>query len=220
MPDFKAAIFDLDGTLLDSMWVWKKIDIDFLAKRNLAVPDKYVEGICSMSFRETAEYTIDFFGLKEKAEDIMAEWNQMAIDAYSHHVPLKPNVKEYLYYLKEQGIKLGTATALPKELYEPVLRNNRVYDLFDAFTSADEVSRGKESPDIYLLAAKKLKVRPCDCIVFEDILPGIKSIVSAGMQAYGVYDQYSEQDQEQIRKLSKGYIYDFAEMFLIKEAAL
>lgn len=218
MPDFKAAIFDLDGTLLDSMWVWKKIDIDFLAKRNLAVPDKYVEGICSMSFRETAEYTIDFFGLKEKAEDIMAEWNQMAIDAYSHHVPLKPNVKEYLYILKEQGIKLGTATALPKELYEPVLKNNKVYDLFDAFTSADEVSRGKESPDIYLLAAKKLKVRPCDCIVFEDILPGIKSIVSAGMQAYGVYDKYSEQDQEQIRKLSNGYIFDFAELLLMEEA--
>lgn len=212
MLDFKAAIFDLDGTLLDSMWVWEKIDFDFLAKRRLTVPDKYAQEICSKSFKETAEYTIALFGLKESAEDIMEEWNRMAIDEYSHHVRLKPHAKEYLLFLKELGIKLGTATALPKVLYEPVLRNNRVYELFDAFCSTDEVSCGKESPDIYLLAAKKLNVLPCDCIVFEDVLPAIKGIVSAGMQAYGVYDQYSKHEQAQIRELAKGYIRDFTEM--------
>jgi beta-phosphoglucomutase-like phosphatase (HAD superfamily) len=212
MLDFKAAIFDLDGTLLDSMWVWEKIDVDFLAKRRLTVPDKYAQEICSMSFKEIADYTIALFGLKESAADLMAEWNGMAIDEYSHHVRLKPYAKEYLLFLKELGIKLGTATALPKVLYEPVLRNNGVYELFDAFCSTDEVNCGKESPNIYLLAAKKLNVLPGDCVVFEDVLPAIKGIIAAGMQAYGVYDHYSKHEQAQIREMAKGYIRDFTEM--------
>jgi HAD superfamily hydrolase (TIGR01509 family) len=215
MLDFKAAIFDLDGTLIDSMGVWESIDIDFLArlaKRHLSVPEKYISEISAKSFKEAAEYTIALFGLKEKAEDIIEEWNQMAIDEFSHHIPLKPYAKKYLLFLKEQGIKLGVATALPKVLYEPVLKNNGIYTLFDAFASTDEVVHWKGSPDIYLLAAKKLGVPPCDCVAFEDVLAGIQGIVLAGMQAYGVYDKYSSHEQVQIQKLSKRYIYSFAEV--------
>ncbi len=212
MLDFKAAIFDLDGTLIDSMGVWEKIDIDFLAKRNLTVPENYVGEICTKSFKEAAIYTISLFGLHESTEAIISEWNRMAIDEYSHRVPLKPHAKEYLLFLKNHGIKLGTATALPRVLYEPVLKNNGVYDLFDAFASTDEVKRSKESPDIYLLAAEKLDVCPGKCIAFEDVLPGIQGIISAGMTAYGVYDKYSKNEKTAIQKLSKGYIYDFAEM--------
>jgi beta-phosphoglucomutase-like phosphatase (HAD superfamily) len=212
MFDFKAAIFDLDGTLIDSMGVWEDIDIDFLAKRHLSVPEGYISEISAKSFKEAAEYTISLFGLKERAEDIIEEWNQMAIDEYSHHVPLKPYAKEYLLFLKGQGIKLGVATALPKVLYEPVLKNNGIYALFDAFASTDEVVHWKGSPDIYLLAAKKLGVPSCDCVAFEDVLAGIQGIVLARMQAYGVYDKYSSHEQVQIQELSKRYIYSFAEV--------
>ena len=212
MLDFRAAIFDLDGTLIDSMGVWEDIDIDFLAKRHLSVPEGYISEISAKSFKEAAEYTISLFGLKERAEDIIKELNQMAIDEYGHHVPLKPYAKEYLLFLKRQGIKLGVATALPKVLYEPVLKNNSIYILFDAFSSTDEVAHGKGGPDIYLLAAKELNVPPCDCIAFEDVLAGIQGVVSAGMRAYGIYDRYSEHEQAQIQKLSKQYIYSFAEV--------
>src|SRR5690554_6721296 len=155
MLDFKAAIFDLDGTLLDSMWVWEQIDLDFLAERNLKVPAKYITEITSKSFREAAEYTITLFGLEESVEEIIREWNKRAMEKYSYDVPLKPHAKEYLLFLKTHGIKLGTATALPKVLYEPALRNNGVYELFAAHTSTDEVGRGKGCPDVYLLSAKK-----------------------------------------------------------------
>jgi HAD superfamily hydrolase (TIGR01509 family) len=212
MLDFKAAIFDLDGTLIDSMNVWEKIDIEFLAKRNFSVPEGYIAKVSSMSFNEAADYTISFFGLKENPKDMIEEWNQMAIYKYSHEIKLKPHTKEYLLYLKKNGIKLGTATALPNNLYVPVLKNNGVYDMFEAHTSVDEVQMGKGYPDIYLLAAKKLGTLPKDCIVFEDVFIGIKSIKEAGMKACGVYDKYSEHERDEIVNTADCYIYDFKEI--------
>ena len=212
MPDFKAAIFDLGGTLIDSMGVWEKIDVEFLAKRGLTLPETYTQEVCSKSFPEAAAYTIALFGLKESAEDIIADWNRMAIDEYSRRIRLKPHAKEYLLFLKGRGVRLGTATALPRALYEPVLKHNGVYHLFDAFASVGEVSRGKESPELYLLAAERLGVAPGDCAAFEDVLRGIRGIKAAGMRAFGVYDRYSEKDQEQIRQICERYIADFAEL--------
>ena len=84
--DFNAAIFDLDGTILDSMDVWEHIDIQFLKKRNLPVPENYVTEICARSFEEAAQYTIDLFGLQETVEGIIEEWNNMAVEEYSNHV--------------------------------------------------------------------------------------------------------------------------------------
>ncbi|GAA0124385.1 HAD family phosphatase [Clostridium sp. CTA-19] len=207
--DFKAAIFDLDGTVLNSMDVWEKIDIDFLAKRNLNVPDGYINEICSRSFLEAANYTINLFNLNEKADDIINEWNDMAIHEYSNNVKLKPYAKEYIIYLKEIGIKLSVATGLPTALFEPALKNNGIYDLFDAICSTDEVERGKEYPDIFLLCAKRMKVNPRDCIVFEDVLPAIISSKRAGMKVFGVHDKYSEMYKIDIKKIANGYLYNF-----------
>lgn len=175
MPDFKAAIFDLDGTLFNSLGVWKQIDIDFLAKRNLEVPENYVKEISSLSFIEAAQYTINTFCLEETIEELINQWNSMAIHEYSHKIKLKPYVKEYLIFLKSYGIKLSTATSLHPELSVPLLKNNGIYDLFDTQCNANEVTRGKDFPDIYLLASEKLSIPPVDCLVFEDLLVGLKS---------------------------------------------
>ena len=103
--DFDAAIFDLDGTLLNSMDVWEQIDIRFLRKRNLPVPENYVTEICARSFIEAAQYTIDLFGLSEKTEEIIQEWNEMALYEYSHNVKLLPHTLDYLLRLKERHMK-------------------------------------------------------------------------------------------------------------------
>ena len=113
----KGAIFDLDGTLLDSTWVWHQIDIDFLGSRGFDVPPDYVEIITPMTFQEVADYTIERFQLPEKAEEIMAEWNAMAKEAYAKKIQIKPGTIELLSELKKRGIKMGVATSNISDLY-------------------------------------------------------------------------------------------------------
>lgn len=207
--NFKAAIFDLDGTLLASMQVWEKIDIAFLTKRGLPVPDNYVNEICARSFEEAAEYTIQLFNLSESVEEIVAEWNVMAAHEYAHNVALMPYTSAYLLKLKAAGIKLAAATGLPEKLYKPCLIQNGVYELFDFTCSVDDVNRGKQHSDVFIYAAQQLGVEPQDCIAFEDVLPAVQSAKRAGMITYGVYDQYSAHHEEQIRAIADGYLYSF-----------
>lgn len=212
MFDFKGAIFDLDGTLIDSMSVWEEIDREFLKNRNISIPPDYIEKINSMSFKEVAKYTIEKFNLKESEEELIKEWNEMAIYEYSNKIKLKPNVKEYLEKLKENNIKIGLATSSPKSLYEPVLKNNHIYDYFDALNSLEDVQRDKNYPDIYLLVAENLKLNPQECAGFEDILVGINTMKKADFKVIGVYDKYADSDIEEIKKISDKFIYNFNEL--------
>ena len=127
--EIKGAIFDLDGTLLDSMWVWNQVDIDFLGKRGFDVPPDYPKAIAAMGFHETAEYTIKRFDLKEKVKDVIAEWDRMAAQMYHERVQIKPYVREVLEWMKQQGIHLGVATASYRTLFEPCLRRNGVLNI-------------------------------------------------------------------------------------------
>ena len=210
-PHFKGAIFDLDGTVLNSMDVWERIDVEFLTKRGLSVPEDYIVKLCAMSFEEAAAYTAERFNLTERTEDIIAEWNAMAIDEYSNRVDLKPHALEYLQHLKACGVRLGVATGLPRPLYEPALKGNGILELFDAVTSTDEVARGKTFPDVFLLAAKKLGLQPQSCVAFEDVFEGIQSAKAAGLTVYGVHDKYSECFREQIEAIADGYLTNFSE---------
>ena len=207
----KAYIFDLDGTLLDSMGLWAQIDVDFLGKRGLAVPPDYIDAVCSKSFPEAAAYTIARFGLPDSASDVLREWHDMAARAYGGTVEMKPHAREYLLELKKRGAKLGIATSLTPGLYGPALRRHGIEGLFDAVCSSGEVGCGKTRPDIFYLAAKKLGVPPSECVMFEDILEAVISAKAAGMTVYGVYDRYSEKQWGRIKDAADGVIYDFRE---------
>ncbi len=165
--------------------------------------------ICARSFEEAAQYTIDLFGLQETVEGIIEEWNNMAVEEYSNHVGLLPHALDYLLRLKEHGIKLAVATGLPEKLYIPCLKNNSILELFDALCSTDEVQRGKEYSDVFELAARKLGVAPEHCIVFDDVLPAIKSAKAARMLAGGIYDKYSADQRTEIERIADIYLLDF-----------
>jgi len=213
-PTHAAAIFDLDGTLLDSMWVWHAVDIAFFTARGLALPEDYAREIQSLTFRETAQYTVDRFHLRESPQQLMDEWNRLSFCEYRDHVQLKPGAKEYLERLHAQGVKLATATSLTTHVMEAVLAHNGVLHLFDALTSADEVARGKGYPDIYLLAAQKLCVPPELCVVFEDVAKTLPGICAAGMTACAVKEENTHMAQEwdEMTRLFDVYINGFEEL--------
>lgn len=210
---FDTAIFDMDGTMMDSLGIWERIDYDFLEKkRGIKVPHDYVHDIAAMSFSEIANYTKNRFNLPDTPEELMQEWTDMAIYEYSHNVPLKPFVKEYIEYLKKQGKKIVLCTSSPEYFFEPALKNNGIYDLFDAFTSTCEAGVGKGSPKVYLLAAQKALTAPEKCIVFEDVISAAISAKAAGMRVCGVYDMRSESRQEELRAVCDMYIKSFKEL--------
>ncbi len=212
LKDIKGAIFDMDGTLIDSMWVWTKIDEEYLSKRDLIFPKGLKEDIEHMSFTEVACYFKNKFNIPDSIEDIKKEWNNMALCHYANDVGLKPGAREFLSLLKSKNIKIALATSNCNLLIETALKKNGIYDFFDSITTTDEVTRGKDFPDIYLLASKRLNLSPENCVVFEDILPAVKGAKTAGMKVVGVHDLYSEYQKKDIIKHADIYISKYDEL--------
>ena len=208
----KTILFDLDGTILDSMWVWKQVDINFLGKRGIEIPGDYVKDISAMNLKTAAEYTRQRFNLLETTEEIMHEWFQMAVKEYAEDVQLKSSAREYLAYLKANEVKLAVATSSHEGLFLPCLENNEIYEFFDAIVTTMEVERGKEFPDVYEEAARRLGLKPSECAVFEDILKGIKAAKEGGFYVVAVKEEHSEDEKEEIVAAADCYIEDFEEM--------
>lgn len=184
----KAIIFDLDGTLVDSMWLWDKIDTTYLKRFGVDKPSDLKKEITHLSFDKTAEYFKERFNIKDSVDTILETWYKMSYDEYTNNIKLKAGAKEFLEYASSKGIKLGVATSNSMVLVETCLKSNGVFHLFDKITLTSEVSRDKRFPDVYLLAAERLGVNPDDCIVFEDILPAIYGAKSAHMTVIAVDD--------------------------------
>lgn len=208
---FAAALFDLDGTLLDSSRVWRDVDARFFGERGIAHDaEGYARAVQGLSFREAAVYTVRRYGLSESVEAVMDEWMRMSAEEYALRVPLKRGARDYLRLLKRGGVKLAVATANRPELFMPALERGGVAELFDAFcTSAEVGDVSKADGALYRLAASRLGVPEADCAVFEDVLEGVKGAKKCGMRVYAVRDAAAEHSRAQIDALADGAIDDF-----------
>ena len=214
--NIKGAVFDLDGTLLDSAWVWDKVDQDFLGARGFDVPDDYVEAISPLGATKAAIYTKERFGLDdENIDDIVHEWFDMARLEYKVDVTCKPFAKEFVKSLYEKGIELAIATSSDRELFIPTLKREGLLGYFEAIVTVDEVPRGKGFPDIYEEAARRIGVADHECVVFEDILTAVQGAKQGGFYVVGVADEKSIHQREEISKASDLYIESFEELMNI-----
>lgn len=212
LDGIQAVIFDLDGTLVDSMWVWEAIDQDYFKGHGLEVPADLQKRISGMSFTETADYIREHFLIPDTIEEMKEIWNRMAEEKYAREVPMKEGAYAFICNLRKLGIKTGVATSNSKHLVEIALKAQGIRNMMDSVHTACEVSHGKPEPDIYLLVAEDLGVAPEHCLVFEDIVEGIWAGKRAGMRTCAVADPASAAIWEEKQKEADYAIQDYMEL--------
>lgn len=188
------------------MWVWYKIDVEFLKKRNIELPDDLQREIEGMSFTETAGYFKKRFQLVESIEEIKAEWDEMTFKYYKEEIFLKEGVKNLLDFLKSKNIKIGMGTSNVRERTIEILQKYNILDYFETIRTSCEVGRGKPHPDVFLMAAKDMKLNPEECLVFEDTYAGVLAAKRAGMKVFAVADDLSLPYKGEITEIADKYI--------------
>ena len=212
LENIKAVIFDLDGTLVDSMGIWRNVDVEFLGRRGISLPDDLPQELESMEFMEVARYFKDRFSLPDTPEEIAAEWTEMAMDQYLHKVAMKPGLREFLDYLKQKQIPAAIASSNHVNLVQAALRGHKLEDFFSAVVTCGDVERAKPEPDVYIEAARRLGTAAEHCMVFEDIPVGIRAGKSAGMRTCAVRDDYSQCQDAEKRRLADYYIESYTQV--------
>ena len=212
IKNIKACIFDLDGTLVDSMWMWPDIDREYLNRFGIEYDDNLKNEIDGISFHETAVYFKNKFGISDSVEKICKDWEDMAYDKYKYEVKEKPGCKKFLEHLRSKGIKMGIATSNNRSMVDVVLESLDMEGFFEVITTSDEVKRGKPAPDVYLTTANLLNVEPKNCLVFEDVVAGIMAGKSAGMKVCAIEDDFTKEVRQKKKELSDYYIVDYSEL--------
>jgi HAD superfamily hydrolase (TIGR01509 family) len=210
---YKAVIFDLDGTLIDSMGIWLDVDKEYLIKRNIPVPDDLFEDVPEgNSFNEICQYFKDKFDLPDTIKEIGAEWTEMVGQHYKTDIKLNDGAEEFIKFLHEQNMKMAIGTSNTKYLAETVLQVNGVLHYFDSIVAGCEEIKGKPYPDIFLKAAEELGIDPKDCLVIEDTLHGVRAAHNGGMDAFAIFDDNDTHDITNLKKEADFYAENFKEI--------
>jgi len=209
---FSAVIFDLDGTLYDSMGMWEQIDIEYLARHGFERPPDLQTAINGLSFQETSHYFKERFGIPDDPVAIQAEWLTMAREAYNTKLPLKAGAAEILRWLERSNIPVAIASSNHYDLIMESLVSRHLDSYISALVTCDDVKANKPDPAVYLKAAEKLSADPRRCLVFEDVVPGILAGKRAGMTVCAVADRASEASAKEKIRLADAYIVDFREL--------
>ncbi|MBO5059817.1 MAG: HAD family phosphatase [Clostridia bacterium] len=204
----KGAIFDLDGTLLDSMYIWDTLSIDYLKSKGITPKSDILDTLQTMSLGEAAEYLREEYDIADGISEIMADFNKILTDFYNSKALLKEGVAEFLARIKEKGVKMCVATATERQLAENALERNGVLKYFDGIFCCSEVGCGKDRSDIFDRAHAFLKTEKAETWVFEDAFYAAAAAKNAGFPICGVYDK-SEVNAEGVREISDIYTESF-----------
>ena len=191
----KGAIFDLDGTLTDSMWIWDTVAIDFMKQHGFPVPPGLREAVKPLSFLQMVAYYQHDLGIPLSAEEI----------------PLKAHAGEFLQKLREAGVRCGVATASEKYMVEAALTRLGIRDYFEFVLTCTELGSGKDEPAIFEEALRRLGTAKDETVVFEDAVHAIRTAKKAGFRVVALYDDSAAEDAEEIKEIADRYCRSFAE---------
>ena len=207
--DKKYAIFDMDGTLIDSMVFWKNLATEYLTSKGiLQIPADILEQIKPMTMSESAALFRREFGL---TGDVEAQMNEMMEDHYRNDIPLKPGAWEYLENLHRQGVRMCVASATAEHLMESCLTRLGVRQYFEFLLSCETVGAGKRSPLVYQESARRLGTVPGEIAVYEDALYAVQTAKAAGFHVVGVYDDSAADSWQAIEQESDEVVLNWEE---------
>ena len=212
----RGAIFDVDGTLLDSMFIWDTIGEAYLRSIGYQPKENLNETFKNMSLHQAARYYQTEYGVTLSIDEIMDGVNAMLERYYRFEVPLKPGVAELLEWLRQDGVKLCIATATDRHLVEAALDRCGVLSCFGEIFTCNEVGHGKDEPDIFEAALRFLGTRKEETLVFDDALYAVRTAKEAGFPVVAVYDSH-EKAQDQIRMLADVYLEELTQLDKIRK---
>ncbi len=205
-------IFDLDGTLIDSMPVDVGIVLGFLKENGVPCPEDLVKRLTPLGYKGSAEYIARHTGGKFDANNVYDFFQEKTLLAYGESIPLKANVAETLRALSAHGARLNVLTASPKKLTDLCLKRLGVYEYFENVWSIDDFGMTKAQTEIYEEAAKRLNAAPSDCIMADDNLLVIKTARAVGMRTIGVYDASADADWQEMQSSADFCVRSFEEI--------
>ena len=207
--DKRFCIFDMDGTLVDSMSYWKGLGRDYLEAQGLSPREEKLAQVQTMTMLEGAAFLMDTFGIEGPPERIIGEMHEVMDEHYRTDIPLKPGIRDYLEELSKRGVRMCVATATAEPLARACLERLGVAGYFDFILSCETVGKGKTQPDVYLEAARRMGSTPAETAVFEDALYAARTAKEAGFYTVGIPEAAYAQDWPALSALADETILDW-----------
>lgn len=208
----KGAIFDVDGTLLDSMDTWFNVTLSFFYENGIEFTPDDLQEFKSMTLEESLPMIKRDYNLTLSVEEIFDSFKTKVAYEYANNIPLKKGAKEYLKKLHNDGVKIALATSGYEGLCKSAFTRLGIWEYIDACAFSSEVGVNKSNPDVYLLAAKRIGIPPDECIVFEDIPLGIGGAKSGGFYTCAVADASNKGEWDKLKEISDMHISDYTEL--------
>ena len=211
----KGIIFDVDGTLLDSMHIWGELGKRYLSSVGIEAKPGLAKILFPMSLDESSEYLKNEYDLPDLVEQITEDTIKILNDFYRYEAVPKPGVLEFVKKMQSRNIPMAIATSGDRRILDTALERLGVFDCFTTILTCSDLKTNKRVPTIYLRAAELLGTKPEETAVFEDVLHAIRAAGSAGFITYAVEDISSMQDCEEIKRTADFYLQDFSDPVLV-----